>query len=142
MVAHVETRVFALPLEQVFDLVADVERYPEFLPMWQEAKVVSRSEDGYETEQQVGLGLLAERFHTHTRLVRPCRIVVTSDDGLFEGFEIVWEFAPTEDDGCRVDCSLAFDVQSWLLRATIEPMLRTTALSMVAAFETRACQLA
>lgn len=142
MAAHVETRIFDLPPERVFDLVADVERYPEFLPMWREATVVSRCEDGYETDQRVGLGLLVERFHTRTHLDRPRQIVVSSNDGLFEGFRIVWDFAPTDAGGCQVDCSLAFDVQSWLLRATVEQMLRPTALNMVAAFETRARQLA
>ena len=55
---HRESRVVAVSVERMFDLVADVERYPEFLPLMRGAKIVRRHERAYETEQVLALGRL------------------------------------------------------------------------------------
>jgi coenzyme Q-binding protein COQ10 len=142
MTVHRETREVRLAPEQVFELVADVERYPEFLPSWQEAHVVGRSGDAYDTEQTVAMGLLARHFHTHTTLDRPRRIVVTSHDDVFRRFDIVWEFAPADGGGCRIEFALDFDVESWLLAPAFQMLMIPTASSMVSAFERRAQAMA
>lgn len=141
MTEHVESRLVGLPPEQVFDLVADVERYPEFLTPWQRAVICQRDGDGYQTEQTVGFGLLTRQFHTLTRLERPHRIVVTSHDDVFSRFCIRWDFTPA-DGGCRIDFTLDCTVESWLLAPAFEMMLAPTAASMVSAFERRARDLA
>ncbi len=69
--SHRESRVVDVSIERMFDLVADVERYPEFLPLMREATVISRCAGGYETEQVLALGLLAYRFRTRTTLNPP-----------------------------------------------------------------------
>lgn len=138
MVMHQESCVVALPPDQVFDLVADVERYPEFLPSWQQATVCRRDNEGYDTDQTVGLGMLTHRFHTHTTLQRPHRIAVTSQDDLFQHFDILWEFTPAPGGGCRIAFTLDFDVESWLLAPTVDVLITPTVCSMVSAFEQRA----
>jgi coenzyme Q-binding protein COQ10 len=138
MTTHRETREVRLPPEQVFEMVADVERYPEFLPSWQLARVISRDVDAYDTEQTVGIGLLARHFQTHTTLERPRRIQVTSHDQLFRRFEIVWEFQPAHDGGCRIDFALEFSVGALALAVAFDLLMIPTASSMVSAFERRA----
>lgn len=138
MTIHRETREIPLPPEQVFELVADVERYPEFLPSWLDARVVCRDDDGYDTEQTVGMGLLARHFQTHTKLERPRRINVTSRDQLFRHFEIVWEFHPAYDGGCRIDFALDFRIGSFVLAPAFDMLMIPTASQMVSAFERRA----
>src|SRR5512134_3338248 len=86
MTTHCETRLIAASCDQVFELVADVERYPEFLSLWRCARVYHRDGDVYLTDQEIGLGPIRERFRTRTELWRPHRIEVTSDDPLFEAF--------------------------------------------------------
>ena len=58
MATHRESRAIARPAEEIFDIVADVERYPEFVPLIREARIFNRVEDTYETEQSLALGLL------------------------------------------------------------------------------------
>lgn len=140
MTTHTETRNIAAPREVVFDLVADVERYPEFLPLWNDARVYRHSGGAiYFTEQEVGIGPIRQRFHTRTALVRPERIDITSNDPSFRTFHIGWEFAE-RPGGCRVRIALSWRVKSWLLQRGIDMVLPETATSMVDAFERQARQ--
>lgn len=142
MTTHRDSQIIRAPREQIFDLVADVERYPEFLPLWLDAHVYRhRGETIYFTEQEVGLGPLHERFRTKTVMKRPDTIEVTSTDGLFRDFQILWTF---EDAGigdkpaCRTDIALTWQVRSWLMQRAIDMVLPETARSMVQAFARRA----
>jgi coenzyme Q-binding protein COQ10 len=139
MTTHSETRIIAAPRETVFDLVADVERYPEFLPLWADVRVFRRRGAIYYTEQEVGMGPIRQRFHTRTELLRPERIEVGSTDRNFRAFHINWDFAQAPG-GCRVHIALRWEVRSWLLQRAIDMVLAETAVSMVDAFERRALQ--
>lgn len=139
MTTHIETRIIAAPRETVFDLVADVERYPDFLPLWTGVRVFRRRGTVYYTDQEVGMGPIRQRFHTRTELMRPERIEVTSTDPNFRAFHINWDFAEAPA-GCRVDIALRWQVRSWLLQRAIDMVLAETARSMVDAFERRARQ--
>ena len=138
---HRESRVVAISAERLFDLVADVERYPEFLPLMRSAVIVGRGENAYETEQTLALGLLAHRFRTRTELDRPHAIRVTSTDRAFSRFEILWSFSPTPDGQCRVDFALDYEVRSFWLRPLGDVLIAPMALTMVDAFVTRAREL-
>lgn len=138
MTLHSSSRSIKAPLEAVFDLVADVEQYPEFLPMWREARIIGRDGgDAYQTEQVVGIGPLEQRFCTRTMLFRPTRIEVDSPDPLFRTFFIRWDFAPTPD-GCRIGITLDWEVQSRPMQRAIALLLPGVATTMVEAFERRA----
>lgn len=129
----------SVPADTLFDLVADVERYPEFLTLWRAARVYAREEGGYFTEQEIGIGLVRERFRTHTRLNRPDFIDISSIDPLFKAFCIRWDFIPIRDGaGADVTVTMTWEVRSLLLQRGIEAMLPTTAARMVTAFEDRA----
>ncbi len=142
MASHTETRFVALAADQVFDLVADVERYPEFLPFWRSATVSNRTAEGYETEQTLALSFWVHRFRSCTTLDRPSRIVIRSNDSLFRDFNIRWDFSPSENGGCRVDLSLEYAVVFPFLQPILDLMMMPTATAMVTAFETRAHALA
>ncbi len=137
MTVHTDSRIIAAPLDEVFALVADVERYPDFLPLWREAEIVRRWDGGYETQQVIGLGPIRERFNTHTVLQPPNRIEVTSDDRLFRTFFIRWDFAVVPR-GCRTGIALQWEVGSPRLQRAISFLLPGVARSMVDAFERRA----
>jgi coenzyme Q-binding protein COQ10 len=139
--AYTETRVIAAPQTALFDLVADVERYPEFLPLWREARIVEREVSGYSTVQRIGLGPICERFQTHTHLHRPTLIEVTSADPKFTTFLIRWTFRARRAGACQVAVHLDWQVKSRFLQTAIDMVLADTARSMVDAFETRAHDL-
>jgi coenzyme Q-binding protein COQ10 len=140
MTTHCETRLIAASCDQVFELVADVERYPEFLSLWRCARVYHRDGDVYLTDQEIGLGPIRERFRTRTELRRPHRIEVTSEDSLFETFQIIWGFDPVRG-GCRASIALTWEMRSRRLQKGIDLLLPTVARSMVAAFSKRADRL-
>lgn len=138
MTVYSESRVVCAPADLVFSLVADVERYPEFLPMWKWARI--RRWDGpttYYTEQEVGFGPIRERFDTKTVLTEPASIVVTSPDLLFREFFIHWNFTEVPG-GCQIGIQLKWQASSFLLQKGIDVVLPKTAQMMVDAFERRA----
>lgn len=138
MTVHTESRIVSAPAELLFDLVADVERYPEFLPMWKSARI--RRLEGpstYYTDQEVGFGPICERFLTETILDRPVSIIVTSSDPLFREFYIRWGFANVAE-GCQTSIQLKWQARSFLLQKGIDIVLPKTAEMMVDAFERRA----
>lgn len=145
MSTHKDSQIIQAPRERIFDLVADVERYPEFLPLWVDAHVYRHSgETTYFTEQEVGLGPLHERFRTKTVISRPDAIEVTSADGLFRDFRILWTFTDVglgKKQACRTDIALTWQVHSWLMQRAIDMVLPETARSMVRAFARRARRL-
>ncbi len=137
MAQHRDRRYISAPAEQVFDLIADVERYPEFLTIWRSARIYDRAPDIYFTEQEVGLGPIRERFRTRTDLVRPHQIQVSSPDPLFQAFRICWTVAPFRG-GCRVAIELTWQMRSRGLQRAIDLFLPKVASTMVDAFEKRA----
>jgi coenzyme Q-binding protein COQ10 len=137
MSVHTESRLIHAPRERLFELIADVETYPEFLPMWIDARIYRRRGDTYFTKQEIGLGPIRQRFRTKTVLTIPTRIEVTSSDGLFREFFIRWDLA-NSNQNCQVDITLSWKVRSYLMQKAIDLVLPETARSMVLAFERRA----
>ena len=142
MATHRETRAIARSPEYLYDIVADVERYPEFLPLVSAARIISRHEDTYETEQSLALGLLTHRFRTRTKLDRPRAITVISEDRSFSRFHIRWNFSALDNDHCQVDFELDCETRFLLLKPIIKVRIMPMATSMVSAFEARAHALA
>ncbi len=141
MAVYTDSRVIPYGREQVFDLVADVERYPEFLPWWIAARVRERHGEVYYTDQEVGLRLLRERFSSKTILERPERIVVTSDDPFFRRLELRWRFREAPGGACRVDFRLDVELSSPPLGRLLWPLFGGAASRVVATFERRAREL-
>jgi coenzyme Q-binding protein COQ10 len=141
MAEHSERRELAFNRERIFDLVADVERYPEFLPAWQEARIYRRDGDVYYTEQVIGRGPVRERFRSRTTLRHPTQIQVEATDDLFRHFDLLWEFQDAGEQQCRVDFSLRAEARSRLFQRVLDILLTDMARSIVSAFEKRATEL-
>lgn len=132
------TRVLPYRPEQLFDLAADVERYPEFLPWWLSAKIRRRQGDVYYTDQVVGIGPIRRRFSSKTVLRRPDEIEVTSDDGLFETFQLTWRFASLPQEQCEVALTGKLQLRTPLLRRLFGRVAIDGVGSILSAFEHRA----
>jgi coenzyme Q-binding protein COQ10 len=126
--------------EQLFDLAADVERYPEFLRWWTGARIRKRDANVYHTDQTLGLGPVHMRFTSKTVLHRPRRIEVSSDESLFRKFRLIWSFEPQPNVGCRVRLAVELELRSTLLQAILERVLPVAIGDIIVAFETRAHQ--
>jgi coenzyme Q-binding protein COQ10 len=126
---------------QVFDLVADVDQYPKFLPWFISAKVFRRKEQTIWVDLTMGTRLLHKRFTTVAQLERPTRIFIDSRDPLFERFEQNWTFEPAAEGGTNVEYRVDFKFRSRLLQILIETSLAERTVEMVSAYKRRAQQL-
>jgi coenzyme Q-binding protein COQ10 len=135
------SRVLPYQPEQLFDIAADVEHYPDFLAWWKSARISRRSGDVYYTEQEVGFGPFGQRFATKTILRRPEKIEVTAVDGPFETFELTWRFDAVEAGRCRVALDGEIELRPLLLGNLFGRAMTGTAGSILSAFEDRARRL-
>jgi len=140
MPTHAEQRVLPYTPEQLFDLVADVERYPEFLPWCVGARVRERRDNLIVADLLIGFRMFRERFTSKVTLARPRRIDVAYSDGPFRYLNNHWIFEPA-DGGCRIDFFVDFEFHSAILQKLIGVLFNEAVRRMVAAFETRARQL-
>ncbi len=143
MAIHKESRKLNYSPQQMFDIIAEVERYPEFLPLWQEVKVSKKNHTGsenysYYTHQTIQLGPAKKRFCTETHLYPFKRIHIQSSDPLFQTFNMNWLFISNNEHQCVIEFSLNCSAASLLLRPVFDMVLLQTAHSIVSAFERRA----
>lgn len=138
MPTHAEIRVLPFTPEQMFDLVADIERYPEFLPWCVAARIRDRNGDTLIADMVIGFKMFRERFTTRDVLDRPRRIDVTYSDGPFKYLNNHWVFEPTDDGGCRVDFYIDFEFHSRILQRLIGVLFNEAVQIMVSSFEKRA----
>jgi coenzyme Q-binding protein COQ10 len=140
MPTHAEQRVLPYTPEQLFDLVADVERYPEFLPWCVGARVRERRDNLVVADLLIGFRMFRERFTSKVTLDRPRRIDVAYSEGPFRYLDNHWVFESVEG-GCRIDFFVDFEFRSAILQKLIGVLFNEAVRRMVAAFETRAQQL-
>jgi coenzyme Q-binding protein COQ10 len=130
--------------DQMFDLVADVERYPEFVPLCQALKIRQRDTrpDGTEVivaDMTVSFKLVKETFSSRVTLDRANRkILVEYVSGPFSSLENRWTFEPKEGDGCDVGFFIAYEFKSRMLALLMGTMFDTAFARLSAAFEKRA----
>jgi coenzyme Q-binding protein COQ10 len=129
---------------QMFDLVADVERYPEFVPLCNSLKIRQRTQrpDGTEVvvcDMTVSFKLVREAFTTRVTLDRTnLKILVEYLRGPFSNLENRWTFEPESDDACTVGFYLAYEFRSRMLAVLMGTMFDTAFQRFAAAFERRA----
>jgi coenzyme Q-binding protein COQ10 len=135
---HHESRLLPFDRAFIYDLVADVERYPEFVPAWREARVVRRDGDSYWTDQVIGRGPLARRFRTRTSGTPPERIEVTAEERVFRRFTLSWRFDEPAPGHCMVAFSVVVEARSRLLQQLLGLVMAELAHGTLQAFEDRA----
>ena len=137
MPTHAESKRVAYQPEQMFDLVADVGRYPAFLPWCVGARVRSATATELLADLTIGFGPFRESFSSRVALDRPGRIDVRYEDGPFRYLNNQWQFLP-DAAGCRVEFFVDFEFRSRLLQAAIGVVFNEAVRRMVNAFLKRA----
>lgn len=137
MPSHREERFLPYSSTQMFNLVADVGRYPEFLPWCVGAQIHKREGDTLYADLIVGFKMIRERFTSKVTLARPDRIEVEYLDGPFRYLKNQWLFRDAEG-GCRIDFYIDFEFRSRILRKLMQPLFQEAVRRMVASFEARA----
>jgi coenzyme Q-binding protein COQ10 len=142
MTTHAESRILPYAADLMYAVVADVEKYPEFLPWCVALRVLSKehvkNREVLRAEMLVGFGALRERYTSRVVLDATAHAVdAVQTDGPFRQLESHWRFAPEGED-CRVDFSIAFEFKSRLLDVVAGNAFEHAVLRMADAFEARA----
>jgi ribosome-associated toxin RatA of RatAB toxin-antitoxin module len=124
--------------EQMFDLVVDVERYPEFLPWCVAATVEERRSDELRATLEMERAGRRERFTTRNRLNPPSRMELALVSGPFRVLEGVWTFIPIADRGSRIALEMRFDFANPLVSLVFSRTFEESCNALIDAFTRRA----
>lgn len=141
MPRHSEKRNLPYSPEQMFDLVADVQRYQEFLPWVAATRVRSDSETLMIADLVVGFSSLKETFTSRVTKERPRKITVEYVEGPLKYLKNDWEFEPDGAGGTEVGFCVDFAFNSRVFETLAGQMFDRALRRMIAAFETRAAEL-
>lgn len=141
MVGIRETRRLPYSAEQMFDLVADVKRYKEFLPWVIATRVRSDSETEMVADMVVGFKSIRESFTSRVSKDRPHEIDVHYVDGPLSDLDNVWTFRAIDENTCEIDFCVDFEFKNRVFQALAGQYFDRAFRKMVAAFEQRAHDL-
>jgi coenzyme Q-binding protein COQ10 len=138
MPLHTEQQFSPYTPQQLFDLVSDVARYPEFLPWCRAARILERKENEFLGELVISFAHLTESYVSRVTLHPSHAIDVVLVRGPFEHLTNNWKFTPGKDGGTVIDFSLDFKFRSKILEKMIGPLFSKATAKMVSAFKARA----
>ena len=127
--------------QQMFDLVNDINAYPQFVPDCIDTGVLQRDENLLLAYIEVEKYGFKKRFTTLNRLKEPSKIEITLIDGPFKKLVGAWTFTPISENQSKITFDLTFEFNSKLLDMTFTPIFKDIMKNMVIAFSNRAKQL-
>lgn len=123
---------------QMFDLVANMESYPQFLPWCAAAEILSREPNRFCGRMEVARMGIHQTFSTCNRFVPGERMELELDDGPFRKLQGAWTFRPLREDACKVELKLEFEFSGKLIDKAFGGVFRQIANNLVDAFCKRA----
>jgi len=141
MQAVIRSALVPYSANQMYELVRDVESYPDFLPWCSGSEILETFQDGVSARVDISKGSLKKSFSTRNYFRRDAEIAMQLLDGPFSQLSGIWAFEPIGDQGSRVSLDLKFDFSSTLARMTIGPVFNGIADRLVDAFVQRANEI-
>lgn len=141
MPTHAEQRTLPYTPEQLFDLVAAVDRYPEFLPWCLASRITKREGDVFYADLVIGYKMARERFSSRVTALRPDHIHVEYLSGPMKYLSNHWRFLPNEDGTCMIDFYVDFEFKNKFFQNLMDFFFEKAVKKMVQAFEDRAKDL-
>jgi len=124
---------------EMYDLVNDVESYPDFLPWCRSTTLISSSDTEMEASIDMAMGVLNRTFTTHNTMRPGERIELSLVDGPFSKLQGYWQFDKLKvDNACKVSLDLEFEFDSAMMSVAAKPVFTQIANSLVDAFVRRA----
>ncbi len=145
MTSHSETKFLPYGAKEMFDLVADISSYPEFLPWCAAARIRKEIQKGevkqIEADLIISFKVFREKFGSRV-LVDPDKYIIETDyiDGPFRYMHSVWSFRDSEE-GCEVKFNVDFEFKNAVLQSLIGLVFNDAMQRVVRAFERRASEL-
>ena len=125
----------------MFDLVADIEKYPEFLPWCIDARIWKREGNVIHADLIIGYKLFRERFTSKVTLEKPGHIHVEYLKGPLKHLSNHWRFLPANPDSCVIDFFVDFEFKNPVFQKVMGVFFNEAVKRMVSAFEARARKL-
>jgi len=126
---------------EMYDLVDDIESYPEFLPWCGSAQVLERTRDTVKASIEIARGAVHKTFTTLNRLQPGKMIEMRLVEGPFRRLEGFWRFDPLGEGGCKVRLDLEFEFAGRMMQMLIGPVFNQIANTLVDAFHQRAVEV-
>ncbi|MEQ1600431.1 MAG: type II toxin-antitoxin system RatA family toxin [Methylophilaceae bacterium] len=124
--------------EQMFALVEDVERYPEFLPWCDGTHVVRHGDSRTTATLHINYHHIKQSFTTENHKIYPSLMEIKLKDGPFKQLEGVWHFIALSDEACKIEFKLSYEFSNGILEKLIAPVFSHISNTMVDAFVERA----
>ncbi len=127
--------------QQMFDLVNDIESYPQFLPWCSGSRIIKREDRIIEAELMISKGGFKKSFSTRNAIEPGGRITVSLLDGPFSYLEGVWNFMPLREDASKITLDLEFEMSGKLASLAFGAVFNQICNTMVSSFTQRAKQI-
>ena len=124
--------------QQMFDLVNDIESYPNFLPWCSASRILKREDNWLEAELMIAKGGFKKSFSTRNIIDNGGKITVSLLDGPFSYLEGVWNFMPLREDASKITLDLEFEMSGKLASLAFGAVFNQICNTMVSSFTTRA----
>ncbi|MBM4206692.1 MAG: type II toxin-antitoxin system RatA family toxin [Gammaproteobacteria bacterium] len=123
---------------QMFDLVNDIEAYPQFLPWCSGSRILKREDNIVEAELMIAKGGFNKTFGTRNAITAGERITVSLLHGPFSHLEGVWDFLPLREDASKISLDLEFEMPGALANLAFGAVFNQICNTMVTSFTSRA----
>lgn len=141
MPTHAEKRLLPYKPEQMFDLVAGVDKYPQFLPWCLASRITKREGDVFYADLVIGYKMVREKFTSRVTALRPDHIHVEYLSGPMKRLSNHWRFIGNADGTCTIDFYVDFEFKNPFFQNLMGLFFEKAVRKMVAAFEARAKEL-
>lgn len=141
MPTHAEKRKLPYTPEQLFDLVAAVDKYPAFLPWCAASRITKRDGHVFYADLVIGYKMVREKFGSKVTALRPDHIHVEYLSGPMKYLSNHWRFLPEDDGGCTIDFYVDFEFKNKFFQNLMGLFFEKAVRKMVEAFEERAKEL-
>ena len=127
---------------EMYALVNDVLRYPEFLPWCKSSELLSETDTEMEASIEIARGPLNKKFTTHNHMKKDQQIKIELVKGPFKTLHGSWDFHPLKKaEACKIELDLVFEFDSSLVSIAVKPVFTQIANSLVDAFTRRAVEV-
>jgi len=143
MPAITETRLLPYAAKQIYELVMDIEKYPEFLPWCKQAKIVEKiSDENLRADLLINFKSFFEKYRSDVKHFKNAQNVyfvdVVAIEGPFKKLINRWKICDLENGGCEVEFFIDFEFNSIFLTKMIGVIFESATKKMMSAFEERA----
>jgi coenzyme Q-binding protein COQ10 len=127
--------------KQMFDLISDVSKYPEFLPWCVSTSIYNKSNNIFFSDMEIGFKFIKENFTSKVTLIESNKVCSEAVSGVFKKMNNIWEINYISEQECEINLSIEFQFKSLILQNIIGKLFEKASKKMITAFEDRAYNL-